>query len=135
MRNFLKYTRRIKTMCNLFNSTAYNGSRCCYNGGLWNTTQRVCRDCCGNIHVCNCCNCSCGCGGSNNSGNTQAGGNGNGGYGCVTVCGALTSGATTATQTPRTSCGDAYYARQYGWCGCNRSSFCSGLYNSVYTND
>ena len=138
MRSFLKYTKGIKTMCNLYNSTAYNGC-----GGLWNTTQRVCRDACGNLHVynnCCPCGCQCGCGGSENTGNAQTGGNGNGHYGCITLCGTLTSGTTattasTASTTQRTTCGDAYYARQYGLCGCNRNAFCGGLYNSVYTND
>lgn len=76
----------------------------CCNNSLWNLfggTQRICRDCCGNIIVSqnnsshssynSCC---CGCNQNGNSGSI-ANANNNNGYGCVTVCGTLANQATS----------------------------------------
>ncbi len=85
-------------MCNRCNSNNYSCG-CCNQNSLWNilfgNTQRVCRDCCGNLVVtnnssccsCNSCNGGCGCNGfsSGNTANT-ANGSGNGGFACVSYC-------------------------------------------------
>lgn len=76
---------------------------CCNQNSLWNilfgNTQRVCRDCCGNLVVTN--NSPCWCNNARNSGcyETRCGGctgydtantntptNGNGGFACVSYC-------------------------------------------------
>jgi len=125
-------------MCNICNTGFNYGCN-----GFWGGTQRLCRDCNGNIvvnqrntntcgHCCGCCHqhtCNCGCG--NNTGAAGNGnGNGNGGkFVCYTVCGYVTAtgtNTTNMTNTANTTYGDLYYARQYGLypygynrgCGC-----------------
>jgi len=127
------------TMCTMCNSSCYqrrSGCNCgcncgCGNGflaQLFDNTQCVCRDCCGNIRVregaCGTYNnnaCSChfwnawsGCNGnSTNSANNAntASGNGNA---CVTVCGEVSAVSNTAS-------GNGYSPRR---CGCSRRSSC-----------
>lgn len=107
----------------LFNTDNVGNScnNCCCNGSLWNSGyQRICRDCCGNIHVnqCGCNQCWNGC---SNGSTTTTTGNGNGSS-CCAVC-------STGSQTLATLSGDAYYARLYGLntgsgrstCGCSCS--------------
>ena len=125
-------------MCNGCNSNRSGGynSGCGYTCGYAtqvNATanvspfsQRLYRDCNGNIRVmnyannsccrCHCCYrcpCRCGCGGNN---------------GCVTICGASANATASATGSANTttnvgSCDD-YYARQYGLNGRNNRSRC-----------
>lgn len=130
-------------MCNVWNTNAC-GYGCC-NTNNWlntlfgNTTQSICRDCCGNIRVnqcqntccgCHCCHsCGCGCGCGNDSGSTSTdNGNGNNGgrFACFTVCGNTNS--LTQSNTANALNGDQYYARQYGLYGYNNSS-CGCGYN------
>ncbi len=122
--------------------TTNGNCNCCryYNGcyGYGTCSQRICRDCCGNIWVrqttnCNCgCNNGCGCGNNGNGSTSSNNGNGNGqGFACVTFCGnSSNSSGQTTTSTAYNY--DEYYARQYGLngygggcaargsqCGCN----------------
>lgn len=119
------------TTVNTVNTYGNGRNLCGYN-------QRMCRDACGNILTrnvdacrcqaqCCCCPCyhHCGCGNNGGNGGT-AGNNGNGTTGgngifrCVTFCGYGTGFGNGTTQTtgvngtPRASCVDNYYARQYG---------------------
>ncbi len=139
-------------------STNYNcGNSCGFLGGalnsLFNNTQYICRDCCGNVRVnpchgntfaCNRCSrcgynrsqsCCHGCGNAN----TNANGN-SGSFACVTYCGNY--GANTANvntmQTSQTNGGvDYYYARQYGLCGYRNRCSCGGsnAYQSFTVED
>lgn len=106
---------------NLLNTNGGCGYTQTTNGGV--RIQQIFRDCngCLWVRVCSTCPCSqntCGCCNNNGnvSGNTGNGVNG-GGYGCVTLCGTLSNTATSST----VGSDDAYYARQYGLCGSNRS--------------
>ena len=116
-------------MCNsCYNSyngySNYSNASCgsCCNNSLWNLfggTQRICRDCCGNIIVnqnscsscsCNsCCGCCCNQNGTSGSGTSS---NNDNGYGCVTFCGTL------ANQT--SSISNGYAQSNYGRSSCSR---------------
>lgn len=120
-------------------NTCYAGTNTrtgCGNCGGWNWfgnacgTQRVCRDCCGNLRVqnvtgCCCHRCNqCQCNGTGNDTGTAGNGNGtgtNGGFRCITICGANNTTQTTAG----VDYGEAYYAQQYGLGGgcCNRCGY------------
>ena len=124
-------------MCN----TCYTGAMQrtgCGACGEWNWvgntcgTQRVCRDCCGNLRVQNVPACGCftpynRCGFGNGTAVAQNSGTGNGfngGFRCITFCGLNNTTQTTAQTTTGVDCGEAYYARQYGLgCGCNRCGY------------
>ena len=127
---------------NMYN-TCYTGTMArtgCGNYGGWNLftngcgTQRICRDCCGNLHVQNVETCTCftpwnRCllgNGTNTAGNGGTGNATQGGFRCVTFCGVNPTQQATQTTTQGTTgvdCGEAYYARQYGF-GCGRCNRC-----------
>ena len=135
-------------MCNTCNTNARccGGNGYIYNGNGWSNVlttnggygythttnggvriQQIFRDCngCLWVRVCSTCSChqnTCGCCNNNGSisGNTGNGVNG-GGYGCVTLCGALSNTLNNTATSSTIGSGDAYYARQYGLYGSNRS--------------
>ena len=95
--------------------------------------QRVCRDACGNLYVCNVNQCNmCGCSTGNGPATGNNGGNGtntNGVFRCVTFCG-YGNGNGAASNRSGYNCASTYYARQYGL-SCDDSGECS--YN--FTDD
>ncbi|MBE7085284.1 MAG: hypothetical protein E7368_04435 [Clostridiales bacterium] len=119
-------------MCNYCNWSNRSSCGCgcgCNQNGLFNTlfgsTQRVCRDCCGNLVVknnnsCGCgysCGCGCGCGcGCNNTASTYPSSNGNG-YACVSYCQRTNGNATSLSGN-----GSYYNGSSNGQCGCNAYS-------------
>ena len=126
-------------MCTMCNSSCYRrrsscgcGCNCgCGNGfltQLFDNTQCVCRDCCGNIRVregafgtynnnaygCHFWNAWSGCNGNSaNSANSADTANGNGNA-CVTVCGTVSASSGAVN-------GNGYVSRRFG---CNRRSSC-----------
>lgn len=121
------------TMCNTCNANVTSNCRrsygCC-NGCFCNNgstfSQRVCRDCCGNIRVnqwgCGSCNC-CGCNNGNAASNTSD--NGYNGYGqsftCVSFCGKGSNWSNFATASNNEYNGRNCESRSNG---SNRSCSC-----------
>ena len=128
-------------MCNMYNASTFsnsNGYGCssyynnsCNSNWAWGS-QRICRDCNGNIWVrtgSNGCGCSCGCSsccncgcnscssnGNSTDANTNGNGNGNGdgSFACVTFCGDY---ASNLLQTSTATSGSGSYSRS---CRCRR---------------
>ncbi|MBE5745443.1 MAG: hypothetical protein E7355_04845 [Clostridiales bacterium] len=122
-------------MCNGCNwgnrSSCGCGCNGCNQNSLWNilfgNTQRVCRDCCGNLVVtnnnscgyncnsCSSCNRCC-----NNNGNNATDSLGyNGGYACVSYCQNVGSASSASVFNGNEGC-SGYNARSR--CGCNAYS-------------
>ncbi len=108
------------------------GCNCgCNQNSLWNilfgNTQRVCRDCCGNLVVtnnnswgngCNGCNsnCGCNCGCNNGTASASNGSGNNNAYACVSYCQSVDSSAFTGNN------GCCNNSTGYNRCGCNAYS-------------